>query len=230
MEILTTESIHKFKLAFDKEPEIVRRPFNEIKKEHNLLTIDRYYLDEDIKLVYSESNNQETNDYTNSGLIGEALPRLTPADATDERLWITLCLNQYKNYVLSRWPNIADGKHFFCGGYRHLTRNNGIARLWWSKHNSKKMNTNDNDVIKAFFEDIDRRQQLIERGTSSNNRKILKVIFEIVTEENKNGRRYDRTHYRNFLKKINFMGKRKSLPAMDEIDLKELFLGKYVEN
>ena len=230
MEILTTESIDVIKNVFRNDREIVKKPFNEIINENNLVLIDRYNLDEGIQLVYSDDKNQEKNDYTNAGLVQQALRNLTPADATDERLWVTLCLNQFKDYVLARWGEVGDGKHFFCGGYRELTRNNGISRLWWSKFNSQKMNTQNQEIIKLFFDDIDRRQQLIERPTSSNNRQVLKIIFEIVAEQNKAGNLYKREHFRNFMKKINFIGKRKSLPSLDEKALKKLFLDKYLEN
>ena len=102
------------------------------------------------------SGDQEKNDYTNSGLIFQSLKNLSPADATDERLWTTLCFNQYKEYNLLRWPDISNGKHFFCEGNRALTRDNGIARLWWMQYNLKKINSSNNDVTAAFFEIRDR--------------------------------------------------------------------------
>ncbi len=230
MEILTTESIEIIKNVFRNDPEIVKKPFNQLINENNLVLIDRYNLDEGIQLVYSNDKNQEKNDYTNAGLVQQALSDLTPADATDERLWVTLCLNQYKKYMLARFKKFGSGKQFFCGGYRQLTRVNGVSRLWWSKYNSQKMNTQNKEIIKLFFDDIDRRQQTIERTTSSSNRKVLKVIFEIVAEQNKAGNPYKRPHYREFMKKINFIGKRKSLPSLDEKTLKKLFLDKYLEN
>ena len=138
MQILTNESLFKLKKLFKEDFNIVKKSFNEIVNQNDLILINRYYLDENIALVYQEQGDQESNDYTNSELIFQALKDLTPADATDERLWTTLCLNQYKSYILARWPNISDGKHFFCEGNRSLTRDNGIARLWWARHNLKK--------------------------------------------------------------------------------------------
>lgn len=219
MQILTNESLFKLKKLFKEDFNIVKKPFNEIVNQNDLILINRYYLDENIALVYQEQGDQESNDYTNSELIFQALKDLTPADATDERLWTTLCLNQYKSYILARWPNISDGKHFFCEGNRSLTRDNGIARLWWARHNLKKMNNINNEITSAFFEIRDRREGIIERPTSTNNRKVLKVIFEIVAEKN-----LRRDQYRQFYTKINFIGKRKNLPAIDEANLKKIFL------
>ena len=136
MKILTNDSLFQLKKLFKEDVDIVNKPFNEIVEQNKLVLIDRYVLDENIKLV--ETGDQEKNDYTNSGLIFQSLKNLSPADATDERLWTTLCFNQYKSYILKRWPDISNGKHFFCEGNRSLTRDNGTARLWWMQFNLKK--------------------------------------------------------------------------------------------
>jgi len=219
MQILTNESLFKLKKLFKEDFNIVKKPFNEIVNKNDLILINRYDLDENIALVYSEQGDQERNDYTNSGLIDQSLQNLTPADATDERLWTTLCLNHYKSYVLARWPNISDGRHFFYEGSRAPTRDNGIARLWWARYNLKKMNNSNNEITNAYFENRDRREGIIERPTSTTNKKVLKVIFEIIAEK-----KLKRDQYRPFYTKINFIGKRKNLPAMDEVSLKKILM------
>ena len=80
-------------------------------------------------------------------------------------------------------------------------------------------NNSNNEITSAFFEIRDRREGIIERPTSTNNRKVLKVIFEIIAEK-----KLRRDQYRQFYTKINFIGKRKNLPAMDEANLKKIFL------
>ena len=228
MEVLTSESLVKLKQAFQQNPDILKEDFNTLVSNHNLQLVEHYEFDEGLRLIITDSKNDE-NDYTNASLVHQALPNLTPAQATDERLWVTLCLNQFKEYVLARWPNIQDGKHYFVlGGFRHLTRNNAIARLWWCNHLAQKMKTS-NKVRKEFFSDIDRRQQIIERPTSANSRNVLKVIFEIITEQNETGKKYRRENWRPFGAKINFVGKRKVLPSLSESRLKEILLEKYLE-
>ena len=217
MKILTNDSLFQLKKLFKEDVDIVNKPFNEIVEQNKLVLIDRYVLDENIKLV--ETGDQEKNDYTNSGLIFQSLKNLSPADATDERLWTTLCFNQYKSYILKRWPDISNGKHFFCEGNRSLTRDNGTARLWWMQFNLKKMNSLNNDVAEAFFENRDRREGIIERPTSASNDRVLRLIFEIITEK-----KLTRNQYRPFYNKINFIGKRKNLLAMDDLSLKKILM------
>jgi len=228
MEVLTSESLVKLKQAFQQNPDILREDFNTLVSNHNLQLVEHYELDEGFTLKITDSKNDE-NDYINASLVNQALPNLTPAQATDERLWVTLCLNQFKEYVKARWPKIDDGKHYFVSGFRGLTRSNAIARLWWCNHLAQKMNTS-NKVRKEFFSDIDRRQQIIERPTSANSRNVLKVIFEIITEQNETGKKYRRENWRPFGAKINFVGKRKVLPSLSESRLKEILLEKYLEN
>jgi hypothetical protein len=229
MNILTSGSVDRIKLIFKENPEVLKEPFDYIVNEHKLDLIEHYELDDGIKLVFSDGKKDEGNDYTNANLINQALPDLSPAEATDERLWVTLCLNQYKGYVIARWPKIGNGKHFFCEGFRGLTRENAIARLWWCNYIAKKMKSS-TKVRKEFFNDTDRRQQVIERPTSANSKKVLKIIFEILTEQNASGKKYHRDNWRTFAKKINFIGKRKSLPSLEEKYLKEILEVEYLES
>ena len=229
MEVLTSESLDRFKLIFKENPDVVRKPFEEIVNENNLVLVENYEFDDGMKLGCSGANDLDANDYTNASLINQALPNISPAEATDERLWLTLCLNQYKDYVLARWGQVGDGKHFFCRGFRGLTRENAIARLWWCNYIAKKMNTS-TKVVKEFFNDTDRRQQIIERNTSTNCKKVVKVIFEILSEQVESGNNYNRSEWRSFAKKMNFIGKRKCLPAVQEKYLKKIFEKEYLEN
>ena len=103
-----------------------------------------------------------------------------------------------------------------------------IARLWWCNYMARKMNTSIT-ATKEFFNDTDRRQQIIERPTSSNSKNVLKAIFEILTEQSENGKKYNRNQWRSFAKKINFVGKRKSLASLSESHLKEILTKVYLE-
>ena len=81
------------------------------------------------------------------------------------------------------------------------------------------MNSLNNDVAEAFFENRDRREGIIERPTSASNDRVLRLIFEIITEK-----KLTRNQYRPFYNKINFIGKRKNLLAMDDLSLKKILM------
>ena len=80
-------------------------------------------------------------------------------------------------------------------------------------------NNSSNNNVAEFFENRDRREGIIERPTSTSNDKVLRVIFEIIAEK-----RLTRNQYRPFYNKINFIGKRKNLLAMDDKSLKEILM------
>lgn len=62
--------------------------------------------------------------------------------ASDERVWVTLGLNDYLEYSKLRWPNTGDPSavsknfqnHFLCSTSRMRFRDHPIASLWWRQH------------------------------------------------------------------------------------------------
>lgn len=102
------------------------------------------------------------NDIANALSLFDSMPSLTPAQAADERLWVTLTVGRYWEYATSRFPitsvglfgrerkgesrSIADRlveaqqnwvkEHFFAGSPRIRLRGNAVSRLWWMAHYS----------------------------------------------------------------------------------------------
>ena len=85
--------------------------------------------------------------------------------------------------------------------------------------NLKKINSLNIDVAEAFFENRDRREGIIERPTSTSNDRVLRLIFEIIAEK-----KLTREQYRSLYIKLNFIGKRKNLLAVDDLSLKKILM------
>ena len=227
MEILSTESLFKIKKAIKEDKKILDKPFDELKNELELSFVKRYVFDESIQLELPISSNtvELSKDIENCFLIKKALPNITPADATDERLWVTLCIVNFKDYLIKRWGESSNINinRIFASGYRGSMSRNAVGRLWWSMHIA---NTLDNEkperFINLFFKNQDIRQQLLERTSSANAKVVLKSILEITEEMKQKGKEYNRDKFRKFLKEINFLGKRTLFAAMDEGSLKAL--------
>ena len=226
MQILSTESIFKIKKALKEGNDIIDKPFDVIKDELNLSFVERYELDEAIQLVLPESTKkiELSRDKDNSILIKKALPHITPADATDERLWITLCLVNYREYLIKRWGESKNvSSHITASGYRERMSRNGIGRLWWTMHIANTLDSNNPEkYLNTLLFNSDYRQQLLERTSSTNSKVVLKSILEITEEMKEKGKEYNRDKFRSFLKEIGFLGKRTLFPSMDEEKLKEL--------
>ena len=151
MKVLTKNSIGKLKEELSKNADLIDSPYDKLVTELGLTTLERYSIDETIELeIPTGKNIQELKDQENCILIHRAIPGLQPADATDESLWITLCLSIYKDYYTKRWPDKKHRlTHLYAGNWRQRMRDNAIGRLWWTMHFALKLDKNNPGQIKA---------------------------------------------------------------------------------
>lgn len=99
--------------------------------------------DPQITLI-AEDGHSTKHDADNAIRLFQAYrPFITPVMAAEERLWASLCHNQYYEYMLKRWPievkaknqteeGIIKERYFFGKGPRKSQERNGLARLWLS--------------------------------------------------------------------------------------------------
>ena len=227
MEILSTESLFKLKKTIKEDKKILEKPFDELKNELELSFVQRYEFDESIQLELPISSNtvELSKDIENCFLIKKALPHITPADATDERLWVTLCIGKFKDYLMKRWGDSSNINIYriFASGFRGRMSINAVGRLWWSMHIANTLdNQNPERFLNILFLNQDYRQQLLERTSSANSKVVLKSILEITEKMIERGKKLDRNKFRNIIKQVSFLGKRTFLPSMDEGQLKEI--------
>ena len=229
MQILSTESLEKLRSECATNPEIVLRSFDEIMDQFNLTLIPHKLEDQTVKaLLLPDGHTQETNkDLENCKIIVDCLADLKAAEATDERLWATLCFREYAQYARARWPleraktavnHVQD--HWFARTNRNRMRDNAIARLWWMAHIAKKVpNSSYEEVLKTLFFNSDYRSSLLERNSSANAINVLVSILSISQEAFSNGIEFKREKFREFMKQVDLIGKRTSLPSLTNKDL-----------
>lgn len=77
-------------------------------------------------------------DKENAATLYSALRDFTPIEAADERIWVTLALGEYRDYLTARWPKSPKvefsahlNNHVFATTSRNRFRDQAIARLWW---------------------------------------------------------------------------------------------------
>lgn len=135
-----------------------------------------------VQLITGDSSkNEYVHDAENSRLIYESLISLTPAQATDPRIWTYLTHTIYYDYMRKRWLNkedIAPGtlQRFFATTNRELIRN-GIARLWWYGYLTyDKERENPFELTEFLLSNQNIAQGLLER-TIGNNKEWLKNIL-----------------------------------------------------
>ena len=209
MEILTQESVETLRLNCTQDSRIINRDFEDIVVDLNLQLIEANYTIDDFSLLTSQGKSQDQNkDNENCSRILQYFHNFTPADATDERLWVTLGFREHKKYACSRWPfksfdemlgedidrpkeakpkktkqdentsNLLN--HWFCSGARARMRDHAISRLWWMAYIARKVDPkNPESVLASLFFNSDYRSSLLERNTSANAINVVIGILKI---------------------------------------------------
>ena len=239
MEVLSTQSLENLRIEANKNPQIISMEINDLLDEFSLSLVPfRKDLPELLFLEFPDGNTQGTNkDLENCKLIFRCLSELTPAEATDERFWTTLCFGHYADYCRLRWPlekaknpvnHVAE--HWFAGTIRDRMRNNAISRLWWMASIANRIpDAEIDDVLKILFFNSDYRSNLLERNSSSNSINVVSSILSISQKSFDQGVSFNREKFRTFMKKVDFIGKRTSLPSLSVHDLEELLTPVYAE-
>lgn len=191
-----------------------------------------------IDLTPPDATDQKGSDSKNALSVYKSLNFLTPAQATDERLWATLALVYYSEYTRARWPiknTSPAGKqilsHWLCkSSTRSRTRDNSISRLWWmGKIVNQLDGINQETASKVLFGNSDYRANIIERSSSAAAPNVMASILKITLDEYDNGNDYNRKAFRNFMKKVNFLAGRSNLSVLTEKQTEELLRPVYIE-
>ena len=240
MQVINGESLERLRVAVTETPSLVTEDFVVLCEQLSLKLIEfNASLDVSGHLTLPEGTTQETNkDTENCQLILSILTGLTPAQATDERLWVTLCFNQFSTYAQNRW-SLSRAKtmknhvndHWFAQTNRNRMRDNAVSRLWWMGQIATKVpDTDIDDVLRILFFNSDYRSSLLERNSSANSLNVLASIIKVSKDAFDNGHEFDRDCFRSFMKKVDFIGKRTALPSLEISDLVPILQPIYLES
>ena len=181
------------------------------------------------------ANGDEINkhDLENAILLHKKL-QITDSQASDERLWISLCFGEFYPYMRNRWSmekklNLTE--HWFCPhGQKRGLYFNGMARLYWFAKISYDETLEDPyELTKFCFEkDIDIIRQIIYR-TYSNSKVIRLAILKALKSYVDEGGFYHRNILRKTLKYVSFLGGAYILDIFTEEELFIKIKKKFVE-
>lgn len=174
------------------------------------------------------------DDAANAVTVYSALDKLTPHQASDERLWTYLAHTQGAEYVAARWlsdrPQDDDKaaqkvhNHFFARGNRALIRDNGISRLWWLGSIAHNIDPGNPDrFLEILLHRQDVRSALLERPAVSTNPKVLERIYKVMVEHWEGKRQiFHRDTFRQWMINLNRRGGVILLDALDQATLDKL--------
>ena len=102
-------------------------------------------------------------------------------------------------------------------------RDNAIGRLWWTMHLSFNLDKKKPEsYLDILLSNSDYRSSLLERSSSANSTVVLKSILEITEEMKNNGVVYERDKFRNFMKEVDFLGKKTLVHSLNSDQIKGL--------
>lgn len=237
--VLKTESVQRLRRAILAKPELFELNIEELTEQLNLGFVSApYATNKDPKLEIPKGFSQNENlDSENCQKILQIFPALTPAQATDERLWVTLCFGDFAEYTRARWPfrNSEEDKlskhifnHWFASNIRGRMRDNAIGRLWWMGYTARKVpGMSMSEVYEILFANSDYRSSLLERNSSANSLNVLVAVLKVSADAYKAGIPYKREPFRKFMSRVDTLGGRSNLAAMNEETLKDLLIPIY---
>ena len=173
-------------------------------------------------------------DVDNALLVFRELSRLTPHQASIERMWVHMCHCECPNYVTARWLNQRPENdqdaakkvrnHFFAGGSRALIRDNGVSRLWWLGKTANEIAPQDpREFLTILLYRQDVRSALIERPSISMNKRLLRGIYRVMQEYWSGGKElFQRKIFRTWMIALNRRGGVVLLDALPEETLMRL--------
>lgn len=179
-------------------------------------------------------------DAINAERMLTALPNLTPADATDERLWVTLALGAYRGYMLDRWPKDSSqlGKHLlnhvFASTGRARERDHAVARLWWSGYYvSMFAPTMVGATLSAFFSNSDLSVQLLGRPNLATVPPIARGVLSVFRKyfhDQTPAVPYSRDGVRSLLEGLDYLAGRRAIGVLSDSDVETLLETSFIEH
>jgi hypothetical protein len=152
----------------------------------------------------------------NSLVVWRALHRMTPALATENRIWSRLSHIEGFTYSKARWLklNKTDDdivgdvqKHFFAASLTRYRDDHAIARLWWNAYIAKLLWPHDQEgALKLMLSTADVRSNLVERPLTFGRLEVGRALLRFMaTNPNIYAEEKD---FRVFIKKVNKFGGR----------------------
>lgn len=184
----------------------------------------------DFDLLKNEENDSiNEHDLENAILLHENL-KITDSQASDERLWISLCFGKFYDYMNNRWSmekrlNLTE--HWFCPhGQKRGLYFNGLSRLYWcAKISYDETLADPYELTKFCFKDINIITQMIFRGYA-NSKTVRLALLKGLKSYVDNGGLYNRKILLKILKYVSFLGGAYILDGFTEQELFDKIIAK----
>jgi len=212
--------------------------FETLKSNLGLVELDSEYTwDPNVTLLLPTGSSwSENNDLANAKRIFEAFPGLTPSDASDMRIWVTLSVREFSGYTDARWPYSPPGSsekkssnslfiHRFEATGRAKWRNQSISRLWWhALFASRFTDLPFDEAFQALTINSDFPAQLLGRTNTAASWKLAGAVLRAVRAKYSR-ETYSRDVVRLVLKEIDLLLGRRNLVTLHQSEIDQLVAG-----
>lgn len=167
-----------------------------INKNQELQESSLGFDESDLPLINATGGGRADDDVRNSMALYRRL-RISPAEATQVSLWITLSLIHYRSYINDRWGMYDLSRHksvykimkdkCFMTKTGDTMQYNEISKLWWCAHMASKAEGHEQEeAVRLITEDEVNRDRLSRHAMFREGR-ILGTILDIIKEEKRKG-------------------------------------------
>lgn len=160
-------------------------------------------------------------------LYGAYKDKLTPAQASEPRLWTTLCHKTFNDYVLERWSG-RDGKvdlekrFFATSGRASLCRENALSKLWWAgylSYDETRESTDPWHLTKTLLSAQKVHTDFIEHDYSASKRVQMGVLSALKRIQEEAGGKAT-SAFRKCC--VSFLNRRAAVTAIDVLEADEI--------
>lgn len=242
MKVLSRESLDKIdECLTDSSSEInLVDSFEEAVDSLGLEFVDTKYNDFDfgaLDIILSDKASgidDKRSDAHNCKELYEGLSWLSPADATDERFWVTLCFTGGNSYLKHRYRDKLSPKgvrdHWTWRGHKPIYRDNGLSRLWWMGFvASRAIDWNIEAALDVLLVNSDYCLQLMGRQEIVSNEALFTAILSITRDAFEKKIEYKREPFRKFMQEVQYLQARSNLGAIEQEKLTEILQPHYLK-
>jgi hypothetical protein len=149
----------------------------------------------------------------NSILVWQTFSGLSPALATEERIWARLSHLECLDFSRKRWLRGHDkdsivaniNRHFFAGSWTSVRDDHALGRLWWNAYVAHLSMPNDIELALAtMLSKADFRSNLIERSRTSSRPTLAAAILRAMISDQRIVE--SEAGFRAFMRRVNKFG------------------------
>ena len=179
------------------------------------------------KLSHLDPAKTPEAEVSNSRLVWESLPGLTPALACEEGIWVRLSHIECLEFARGRWLSTemddeqavkAVTDHFFANTLGRRRDDHAVARLWWNAHvASLAAPGGDLPALSVMLRKADLRSNFVERSLTVSRPVLAAGLIRVMQRNPQVTAREE--DFRAFMRAVNRLGGGIVFEAMNEAQI-----------